>query len=139
MAASISAPPQPHRRSRRRRSLVSLTPLIDVVFILLIFFMLATSYVEWTGIDVTAPGARTGPPSIEGAVLVQVQPDGLRLAGTATTPDELVARITERLKADAAVRIVVETARDVPLQNVVTVLDLLRGAGAADVSLVRAR
>ncbi|MGK0476314.1 MAG: biopolymer transport protein ExbD, partial [Oleispira sp.] len=35
----------------KQRNLISLTPLIDVVFILLVFFMLTSSFVEWKFID----------------------------------------------------------------------------------------
>src|SRR3546814_12993071 len=55
MTAQAAASPPPTRRfSRgpRRRVRISLTPLIDVVFILLIFFMLATSFVDDRAIEV---------------------------------------------------------------------------------------
>ena len=39
------------KNAQSRRSLVSLTPLIDVVFILLIFFMLASNFVDWQFIE----------------------------------------------------------------------------------------
>ncbi len=40
----------------RRRALISLTPLIDVVFILLVFFMLPSSFLDWRAIDLDPPG-----------------------------------------------------------------------------------
>ena len=43
------------RPQGRRRPLISLTPLIDVVFILLVFFMLASSFLDWRSIDLNAP------------------------------------------------------------------------------------
>ena len=42
-----------------RRRLISLTPLIDVVFILLIFFMLASSFLDWRAIGLDAPADAT--------------------------------------------------------------------------------
>jgi biopolymer transport protein ExbD len=41
--------PAPHRR------LISLTPLIDVVFILLVFFMLASSLIKWQAVEMGEP------------------------------------------------------------------------------------
>ena len=60
MPLSISAQPQRladsfGQRASRRRALIGLTPLIDVVFILLVFFMLASSFLDWRAIDLTAP------------------------------------------------------------------------------------
>src|SRR5690606_18422295 len=66
-------------RAARRRSTISLTPLIDVVFILLVFFMLASSFLDWRAIDLRAPGPAAGA-SLEGVLYVEVRDDGLRLA-----------------------------------------------------------
>src|SRR3546814_18207863 len=76
----------------RRRASISLTPLIDVVFILLIFFMLATSFVDDRAIEVGAPAAKLGGASLEGALLVELRPDGLRLAGERLTAPQLLGR-----------------------------------------------
>src|SRR3546814_13707697 len=65
----------------RRRASISLTPLIDVVFILLIFFMLATSFVDDRAIEVGAPAAKLGGASLEGALPVALRHAGTRLAG----------------------------------------------------------
>src|SRR3546814_3113150 len=99
MTAQASASPPPTRRfSRgpRRRVRISLTPLIDVVFILLIFFMLATSFVDDRAIEVGAPAAKLGGASLEGALLVELRQDGLRLAGERLTAPQLLGRLQER-------------------------------------------
>ena len=66
---------------RRRRALVSLTPLIDVVFILLLFFMLASNFLDLHSIALDAPTGAAGKPAVEGALLVDVRLDGVRFAG----------------------------------------------------------
>ena len=43
--------------AQKKRPLISLTPLIDVVFILLVFFMLASSFLDWRSIDLSTPAA----------------------------------------------------------------------------------
>ena len=122
---------------RRRRALISLTPLIDVVFILLIFFMLASSFLDWRAIDLAAPGQPGASSSMEGALLVEVRPDGLRLAGQRLSLPALSARVAERLSADPDQEVLVQTAPGVALQRAVEVLDRLAGVGAGRLSLIR--
>ena len=55
--ACARPPSWPIAKPRRRRSPISLTPLIDVVFILLVFFMLASSFLDWRSITLAAPSA----------------------------------------------------------------------------------
>ena len=85
MQRPISARPQLANRlgqpQGRRRPLISLTPLIDVVFILLVFFMLASSFLDWRSIDLNAPAQAAAGPAIEGALLVEIHPDRLLLSG----------------------------------------------------------
>ena len=57
-------------QNNRRRNLISLTPLIDVVFILLVFFMLASSFLDWRSITLDPPKQTGGSPSLEQAVLI---------------------------------------------------------------------
>src|SRR5690606_41796487 len=75
------------------RAIVSLTPLIDVVFILLVFFMLASSYLDWRTIDLAAPVTTGAGGGVAGAVLVEIQRGRIRLSGESLALDELVARI----------------------------------------------
>src|SRR3546814_1065083 len=80
MTAPASDSPLPTRsftRGRRRAS-ISLTPLIDVVFILLIFFMLASSFLDERAIEIDSPAAALGGTSLEGALFVELRGDGLR-------------------------------------------------------------
>lgn len=114
----------PRRHPRR----MSLTPMIDVVFLLLIFFMLASRF----GMDAVLPvaggagGAASdwqGPPR-----LIDVSPDGVALNGTAVDAGDLVAAVVAILpEPGAAVILRPDGAAD--LQRLVAVMDLL-AAGA---------
>ena len=127
------------KRGRRRRPLITLTPLIDVVFILLVFFMLASSFLDWRSIDLNAPGRAGGQPSMVGALLVDVTDDGLRLAGAPITLDDLEQRVSDRLDRQPDQRVLVKPASGVRLQPVVDVLDRLSRVGVVDLSLIRDR
>ncbi|PJE33031.1 biopolymer transport protein ExbD [Pseudooceanicola marinus] len=119
----------------RPRRKPSLTPMIDVVFLLLVFFMLASRF----GADEVLPlplassqggSAYAGPPR-----LVDVGPEGLTLNGRETTAEALAERLgalTERPSDTIILR-----GRDgAPLQRVVDVASALRAAGFTNLVLV---
>tara|TARA_B100000965_G_scaffold37594_1_gene27747 strand:+ start:1107 stop:1514 length:408 start_codon:yes stop_codon:yes gene_type:complete len=120
-----------------RRALISLTPLIDVVFILLVFFMLASSFLDWRSVTLDAPQETGRSSSMEQALLIEVRRDGLRLAGE-TLSLENIARRAARAIAEKADRVVLVRPDDgVPVQDVVMVVDALAAAGVGNLSLIR--
>lgn len=124
-------------RRPRRRPLISLTPLIDVVFILLVFFMLASSFLDWRAIDLNAPARAGSGSSMEGAVLVEVRADGPRLGGRAVPLHALAERVLKQLEAAPGQRVLVKPAPGVVLQDAVDVLDRLSRAGVPGISFIR--
>lgn len=129
-------PSWPITRARRRRQLIGLTPLIDVVFILLVFFMLASSFLDWRTIVLAAPTAGAGAGAMEGAMLVEIRAGGLRLAGRPVRLDELEGRVRSWLAETAELSIFVRPSAGVPLQEAVAVLDRLSAAGVTRLSLI---
>ncbi|WP_024328460.1 biopolymer transporter ExbD [Thioalkalivibrio sp. ALR17-21] len=121
----------------RRRNLISLTPLIDVVFILLVFFMLASSFLDWRAVELEAPAEAGGAGSMEGAMLVEVRPDDLRLGGIAVPAAELRERVSARLAEDADTRVLVMPVAGVNMQRTVEILEALADAGVRDLSVIR--
>lgn len=124
-------------RSGRKRPLISLTPLIDVVFILLVFFMLASSFQVWRAIELDAPhGAGAAGAPMEDVLLVEVRPDGLRLSSKPVSLDALVSGVGRRVTRQPDVRVLVKPVADVVLQDMVRVIDALAAAGVTEISLV---
>ncbi|SPF78369.1 ExbD/TolR family protein [Pseudoprimorskyibacter insulae] len=116
------------RRSRRP----SLTPMIDVVFLLLVFFMLAARF----GTDMTlslASGAGSstysGPPR-----LVTVAADGLRLNGVPVA-DELPQALAPLMQSPGDL-VVLRPEGTATVQDMVDVLDILRRAGLTNLAVV---
>ncbi len=132
-------PRWPSAEPRRRRALISLTPLIDVVFILLVFFMLASSFLDWRSIALTPPSAGAAAASLEGSILVEVRPSGLRLSGRPVGLDGLAAEIRQRLEGKPGQAVFLKAAAGVPLQDAVAVLDTLAVVGVVHLSLIRDR
>ena len=118
--------------------MIGLTPLIDVVFILLVFFMLASSYLDWRSIVLSPPAKAAQGGGLEGALLVEVQAGGvLRLSGEPVRLQELDGLVRQRLADKPGQRLVVKPEEAVDLQAVVAVLDSLAAAGAPSISLMR--
>lgn len=121
---------------RRPRAKISLTPLIDVVFILLVFFMLASNFLDWREVRLSAAGPAGSSASVEGAMLLDVTPGGLRISGVAVSEEELEARVSERLRSKPDQRFLLRPAPGVDMQRLARVLDRLGAAGARDVALM---
>lgn len=120
----------------RRRSPISLTPLIDVVFILLVFFMLASTFLDWRSIEVAAPKQAGGGTTLEGSLLVDLRADGLRLAGQTLSLEEMAEQVNRRLAENPDTPILLRSGEGVAYGRLVEVLDRLNGAGATNLSLI---
>ena len=136
MSPRASAP-QPRLASspRRRRALISLTPLIDVVFILLVFFMLASSFLDWRAIELSAPAEAAAGATEQETLFVELRAEGLWLSGEALTLDELERRLAARIGEAPEQRVVLRPEPGVSLQRAVEVLDRASKAGVTELSL----
>ena len=125
----------------RRRARVSLTPLIDVVFILLVFFMLASSLLQWRSIDLDASAKTAAAPAKNEnkSIVVDVRTDGIRIADETISLDTLSRRLEAKVAETPDQRVLVKPAKGVLLQDAILVLDRLKAAGVANMSLIRDR
>ena len=86
------------------KRLISLTPLIDVVFILLVFFMLASSYLDWHSIGLSISSGKGAANSSQRAILISLGADGSLAVGSQLVGrSELVPLIGGRLAEVIAV------------------------------------
>jgi biopolymer transport protein ExbD len=125
------------RRTRdREASEVNLTPMLDVVFIMLIFFIVTASFVKEAGIDITRPPAATAERKERGNILVAItESNQIWIDRRQVDPRSLRANI-ERMHAENPQGSVVIQA-DVKSENglLVRVMDAARLAGVKSVSL----
>jgi len=127
---------------RRRRSVaddedeVNLTPMLDVVFIMLIFFIVTASFVKESGIDISRPSAATAERKERGNILVAItHNDQLWMDGRQIDPRSLRANI-ERLHAENPEgSVVIQADRLSKNGLLVQVMDAARQAGVSSVSL----
>jgi biopolymer transport protein ExbD len=125
------------RRARdREASEVNLTPMLDVVFIMLIFFIVTASFVKEAGIDVTRPPAATAERKERGNILIAItESNQIWIDRRQVDPRSLRANI-ERMHAENPQGSVVIQA-DEKSENglLVRVMDAARLAGVRNVSL----
>jgi len=121
-------------RPARRKSVISLTPLIDVVFILLVFFMLASSFMDWRTLSLDTAAAGEPAPAEQARFVVQIHADELRLGGQRIDRETLIDRARARRPAAQPVRL--QPMAETRVQAVVRVLDALNAAGVGPLKLV---
>ena len=125
---------------RPTERLITLTPLIDVVFILLVFFMLASSFLDWRSVDLSITSGAGAATSAQRAVLISLQTDGsISVSAQPVAQQRLRTVMTEKLAENPEQRVVIRSDPGVPLQRAVDTLDLVRSIGATNVSLSRKR
>ena len=123
------ATPRPSRKP-------SLTPLIDVVFLLLVFFMLAARFGQDLALPLQTAGQAApyqGPPR-----LVEITATGPRLNGTPTDAAVLPDRLA-RLMQTAADTVILRPDETATVQQLVDVIDILRSAGLTHLVVVEAQ
>lgn len=83
-------------REARTTARIGLTPLIDVVFLLLVFFMLASTFLRFNYLPLTSGGEGVAAPSLGETVIVRVQSGGaLDVNGQPVSPADLPARLDD--------------------------------------------
>ncbi|MEJ2406178.1 MAG: biopolymer transporter ExbD [Candidatus Thiodiazotropha sp.] len=119
---------------------INLTPLIDMVFILLIFFMVTSSFVKETGVEVDRPSAATAQVKPQTAILIAVTQRGEVWIDRRRIDPRAVRANVERLHAENPEGAVVITAdREAPTGVVIQVLDQARLAGVESVAIAANR
>ena len=127
-------------QQRSTARLISLTPLIDVVFILLIFFMLASSFLDWRSVDLSVTSGMGTAESADQAILIDLRADGsMTVESSPVTIRALPSLLKTKLEGNREQRVVIRSEPGVPLQRAIDTLDLIRSIGAINVSLTRTR
>ena len=109
---------------------INVTPLVDVVLVLLIIFMVTATYIVRASIEVDLPRAAHGGEATGTILSVIVTRDGqVWLDGARRTEDELVARTRAAVAKDADARAIISADKGALHGAVVRVIDLVRGAG----------
>ena len=111
---------------------LNLTPMIDIVFLLIIFFMVGTRFTDLEReFDVQLPAVSAAPPltSLPDEIVVNIQKSGtLQVAGKQRSLTELESDLIAARKRYADQTVVVRADGEGPYQNVMDVVDICRRA-----------
>ncbi|MCK6438947.1 MAG: biopolymer transporter ExbD [Planctomycetes bacterium] len=114
---------------------VDMAPLIDMVFILLIFFAVTTSFLSNSGVEIERPASDRSKPFSDSAVSIAVTKQGdVFLDGQRINADDSFA-IRTALERSGAKRVLLEGDREAQMGIVLKVYDACFAAGADDVSI----
>ena len=115
----------------------TIVALIDVVFFLLVFFMLIGRMDATAPFDVSPPTATTGADMPSGGITVSVSAEGdLAVDGIAVDDSALDSRVEERLASTSETLVRINAHRDTELRHVLPLVTRLEALGARDVVLV---
>jgi len=119
---------------------INMGPLVDMVFLLLIFFVVTTSFVKETGIDVQRSVAATAERKERGNIMIGISADGLVYMEDKRIDVRSVRALVERaLAEDPESGVVIVADKDSSTGIVVQAMDQCRLGGAMNVSLAAKR
>ena len=115
---------------------INITPMLDVVFIMLIFFIVTASFVKEAGIDVNRPDAQTAVRQERANILIAISENNdIWIDQRMVDPRALRANI-ERLRAENPEgSVVIQADKKSVTETLVTVMDAARQAGVYNVSI----
>jgi len=119
---------------------INMGPLVDMVFLLLIFFVVTTSFVKETGIDVHRSTAATAEMKERGNIMLSISADGqVYMEGKRIDVRSVRALVERALAEDPESGVVIVADKDSNTGTVVQAMDQCRLAGAMNVSLAAKR
>ncbi len=126
------------RLKRREKSGdIDISPLIDVVFILLIFFMVSTTFVKDAQVDIERPSAKSGTSANTKAMRIHIDRTGQVYVDDSPVKAWMVqSRVRDHLRDGGEGTVLVIADRRVEAQKLIEVVDQCRLAGAGDVGVV---
>lgn len=115
---------------------IDLTPMLDVIFIMLIFFIVTTSFVREAGIKVNRPSAQTAVKEERASILVAISPEGEVWIDKQRVDIRSLRTVIQKLKSEnPEAAVVIQADRDARAGLMVQAMDQARLAGVRDVAV----
>lgn len=116
--------------SRKPISAFSLSSLTDIVFLLLVFFLLTSQFVIQTGVKVKLPASKMNEQSIPTKLIVSITEDNTIYVGSEKTEINLVALRLDELKENIAENnLIIRADKTVDIDLVIQIIDAAKGVG----------
>jgi biopolymer transport protein ExbD len=127
-------------RSLETQAEIQMTPLIDMVFILLMFFIVTASFVSETGLDIQRPQASSSQALPPETIPVTLDAAGqITIDGRKASLFSIRAFLERRLRSRPGLAVVMVADKAVSIDRVVRVMDEVRAAGIDRIALATAR
>lgn len=125
------------QRQRRRAPVINIVPLIDVMFFLVLFFVVFTTFrTDPLGIRVDLPRAATGAVQQQSELRITVTQQGAMFVnGQAASPEQVRARVQEAVARRPDILIIVSADRRAAYDHVVRAMDAARQGGGVRIAL----
>lgn len=124
------------RKNQEEDGGIDLTPMLDVVFIMLIFFIVTTSFVKESGLDVNRPSASTAKKKERASILVAISQNGEIWIQKRRVDIRSVRANIERLHAESPEgTVVIQADKTSETGVLVDVMDQIRLAGVESISV----
>jgi biopolymer transport protein ExbD len=115
---------------------INLTPMLDVVFIMLIFFIVTATFIKQTGIDVLRPDAQSAEQKPTVSVLVAIGPNGEIWIDNKQVDESTVRAHIERLHSENPKGgLVIQADKAAKYERLTAVLNAARAAGMSQVAI----
>ena len=119
-------------KKQRYQVAIPLTSLIDVVFLLLIYFLLTTNFMVDEGIKIKLPQAKASAPQVEKEITIYIDGEGRAfLENHEFSLSQLFDRLKEMIGGREDQLVVIKADRSVILNKAVKVMDVVKASGAA--------
>lgn len=129
-----------HFTSQQDNSTIDISPLIDVVFLLLIFFIVTTVFVKETGVEISKPRAASSQDLERMAILIAVTSESrVWYGGREIGHDGVRAVVSTLLEETPGSPVIIRADASAPTEATVRVIDAAKLAGAESVSLATER
>ncbi len=118
---------------------IDLSPMLDCVFILLIFFIVTTTFVDETGIEVDKPQAASAAQLEKISIMIALTKGGQVVYGGKEIGINGVQTLVKRMIAKEDVPVIIQADKDAPAGLLVRIIDESKLAGATKVSVASAK
>ncbi|MCY1039931.1 biopolymer transporter ExbD [Corallococcus sp. bb12-1] len=115
---------------------INVTPLVDVVLVLLIIFMVTANFIVRETVEVDLPRAANGGETVQGLVNVVLDKEGkLYFDGAEVTEADLSRRVVEAVSKDKDTRAIISADQTIAYGRVMRLIDVVKGQGIAKFAL----
>ena len=125
-----------NRNNNEQSADIDMTPMLDIVFIMLIFFIVTTSFVKESGIDVNRPTAQTATRKEQGNIIVAIKPNGDVWIDKRLVDVRAVRANVARLHAEQPLgSVIIAADKETKVKDLTLVMDQIRLAGIMNASI----